>query len=62
MGSEHGIEVPWARRGRGGVKLWDESGDWAGIPERIEQAVYGEFSQANQDAIEKAAPGGLSIV
>ena len=58
-GQRRGIEVQWARRGRAGVKLWDESGDWAGMPERIEQVVYGGLSQADQDAIEKATPAGF---
>ena len=36
-----GIRVAWSRRGRAGVTLWDESGTWAEMPERIEAAMYG---------------------
>lgn len=58
-GTRRGIEVQWARRGRAGLALWDESGDWAGMPERIEAAVYGGLSQAEQDAIERATPASF---
>lgn len=51
-----GVIVAWARRGRSGMTLWDESGHWAGMPERIEAAVYAGLSQAEQEAIEQATP------
>ena len=55
-----GVRVDWARRGRSGIEIWDESDSWAGMPERIEQAVYGGLSLAEQDALEKATPAGFA--
>lgn len=40
--NKRGVTIAWARRGRSGITLWDESGTWAGMPERIEAAVYDE--------------------
>lgn len=51
-----GVVVEWARRGRSGLTLWDDSGSWQGMPEAIELAVYGGLSRADQDQIEKAIP------
>lgn len=51
-----GIKVIWARRGRSGMTLWDDSGKWIGMPEKIEQAVYGGLSVADQDKIQQEAP------
>jgi hypothetical protein len=59
-GGKRGIVVDWARRGRSGVTLWDESGHWRNMPERIESAVYDGLSQQEQDAIEKATPSSFS--
>lgn len=51
-----GVKVVWARRGRSGMTLWDETGSWAGMPERIEEAVYGGLSEEEQAEIEGQAP------
>jgi hypothetical protein len=51
-----GIKVVWARRGRSGMTLWDETGSWVGMPEKIEEAVYGGLSQEEQDQIEQETP------
>lgn len=51
-----GVRVVWARQGRQGMTLWDEAGRWAGMPEAIEQAVYGGLSQAEQEQISRAVP------
>lgn len=59
-GDKRGIIVDWARRGRSGLTLWDDTGTWRGMPGRIEAAVYDGLSQADQDAIEKAAPTSFS--
>jgi len=59
-GGKRGIVVDWARRGRSGVTLWDESGHWRDMPARIEAAVYGGLTQQEQDAIEKATPSAFS--
>jgi len=55
-GDKRGVKVAWARRGRSGMILWDTSGRWSGMPEKIEAAVYDGLSQAEQDAIEGDAP------
>ena len=53
-GERRGIKVTWARRGRCDVPvLWDESGTWAGLPERIEAAIYGGLSKGEQDGHEQ---------
>ena len=54
-----GIRVDWARRGRSGIEIWDDGDCWAGMPERIEQAVYGGLSPTDQDAIEKTTPASF---
>lgn len=51
-----GVVVAWARRGRSGMTLWDDSGHWAGMPEKLEAAVYQGLSQSEQDDIERATP------
>jgi len=51
-----GVKVAWARRGRAGMILWDETGGWAGMPERIEEAVYAGLSPADQERLAKAMP------
>ena len=57
---KRGIHVDWARRGRAGLTLWDDSGIWQGMPERIEQAVYGGLTSAQMTAIESQAPAGFT--
>lgn len=64
-GDRRGVKVVWARRGRSGLVLWDETGAWAGMPERIEQAVYGGLTVEDQDQIEQehalAGPGTPAV-
>ena len=55
-GSRWGIQVVWARRGRSGLTVWDESGTWLDMPERIEEAVYSDLSIEEQEEIERATP------
>lgn len=55
-GARRGVVVDWARSGRQGMTLWDESGCWRDMPERIESAVYGGLSAAERDAMGKATP------
>lgn len=55
-GQRRGVHVDWARRGRAGVTLWDETGCWRGMPARIESAVYDGLSQSDQESIERQAP------
>jgi hypothetical protein len=55
-GDRRGVEVVWARRGRSGMTIWDCTGTWAGMPETIEEAVYGGLSAEEQERIERASP------
>jgi hypothetical protein len=55
-GDRRGIKVVWARRGRSGMTLWDDTGTWAGMPEKIEAAVYDGLTEADQERIEEEIP------
>ncbi len=55
-GDLRGVQIIWARRGRSGMTVWDESGCWAGTPEKIEEAVYGGLTAAEQERIEQRIP------
>lgn len=57
---KRGIRVDWARRGRSGLTLWDDTGCWRGMPERIEQAVYGGLTVEQMNALETQAPTAFS--
>jgi hypothetical protein len=52
----HRVSVVWARRGRSGVELADDTGCRKGMPERVEAAVYDGLSEADQERIEHEAP------
>lgn len=56
QGGKRAVKIDWARRGRSGVTLTDDSGAWEGMPEKIEQAVYGGLTVSEQDKIEQATP------
>ena len=47
-----GLGPPW----RSDITLWDDTGLWKGMPERVEEAVYGGLSKDDQDKIEAATP------
>ncbi len=49
-------EVIWARCGRSGVVLEDTAGYWKGMPEKIEEALYGGLSQEDMDCIGREVP------
>lgn len=51
-GKRRGVKVVWARRGRAGMVLWDDTARWTGMPEKIERAVYDGLSEAEQEEIE----------
>ncbi len=59
-GNRRGMQVTWARRGRSDLILWDDSGCWRGMPERIETAVYGGLTLDQQEALAKQAPKSFS--
>ncbi len=54
--TRRGIKVVWARRGRSGMTIWDERGNWTGMPELIESAAYDGLTQTEMDGIEKGTP------
>ena len=51
-----GIQIIWARRGRSGMTLWDDSGVWTDMPARIEEAVYDGLTRSEQARIEAQTP------
>lgn len=51
-----GIKVTWCRSGRDGMTLWDESGKWIGMPEKIEAACYDGLSSDEMERKEVSAP------
>ena len=55
-GGRRGVKVDWARRGRSGLTLWDDTGCWRGMPERIEAACYEGLTLAEQERIETTDP------
>lgn len=55
-GDKRGIHVVWARRGRSGMTIWDDSGMWKGMPDKLEAAMYDGLSKAEQDALEQSTP------
>ena len=57
---KRGIHVDWCRRGRSGLTLWDDTGCWQGMPERIEQATYGGLTLEQMSALEQQAPTSFS--
>src|SRR5690606_30098960 len=59
-GEKRGIHVDWARRGRNGITEWDDTGCWQGMPEKIEQAVYGGLTPEERDALGKQKPTEFS--
>ena len=58
-GDRRGVKVTWARRGRAFPMvptLWDDTGAWRGMPERIEAAVYDGLAAEEEEEIASAAP------
>ncbi len=54
--NRRGVQIIWARRGRSGMVIWDDSGCWKGMPEKIEAAVYDGLTKAEQDKMEEEFP------
>lgn len=61
-GAKRGIRVDWARRGRSGMTLWDDSGTWLDMPAKIETAVYGGLTALDMADIEHATPAAFASV
>jgi hypothetical protein len=59
-GSKRGIKVDWCRNGRSGITLWDETGSFIGMPERIEMAVYDDLTEEEKKKIAAFGPEGFS--
>jgi len=55
-GSVFAATVVWARNGRWGMTIQDESGHWEGMPEKIEAAVYDGLSESEQAQIASNPP------
>lgn len=55
-GNKRGIKIEWARRGNSGMTLWDETGVWRDMPEKIEQIVYGGLTVEDQERIADQMP------
>lgn len=53
---KRGVVVDWARCGRSGQTLWDDTGCWKGMPERIEQAAYGGLTVKDMERIADSTP------
>lgn len=53
---KRGVVVDWARCGRSGQTLWDDTGCWKGMPERIEQAAYGGLTVEDMERIADSTP------
>lgn len=47
--TKRGIHIVWSRKGRNDITLWDDSGCWENMPERIEQAVYDGLSEDDRN-------------
>lgn len=54
--NRRGIHILWARRGRSDLTIWDDSGRWDKMPERIEAEVYGNLSHAEQKSLAQRTP------
>lgn len=52
----HGVKVIWARRGRSDMVLWDDTGCWQGMPEKIEQAVYDGLTESERSNLDREEP------
>jgi hypothetical protein len=55
-GNKHGVLVEWARCGRSGMTLWDDSGFWRGMAEKIEAAVYSGLTVEDMERLEGETP------
>lgn len=53
---KRGIVIDWVRCGRSGLTLWDDTGCWKGMPERIEQAAYGGLTTEDMNRISVSTP------
>lgn len=57
---KRGVKVLAARGGRKGITIWDDSGKWENIRERLLQAVWGGLTQTEQTDLLDDNPGLFS--
>ncbi len=51
-----GIKVVWCRTGRSGLTLWDTTGCWRGMPEKIEAACYDGLAEDEKKRLADLSP------
>lgn len=51
---KYGIKVLWSR-GRSGATIWDETGLWEGMPEKLEEYMYGNLTEEERKEIVEQA-------
>lgn len=53
---KRGIKIVWARHGREGITIWDETGTWKDMPEKIEAAAYDGLTDQERKEKETEPP------
>lgn len=53
-GERRGIKILWSRAGRSGQTLWDNTGLWLGMPEKIEASMYDGLTTQEKEVIAKS--------
>lgn len=53
---KRGITIAWARNGRDNHTIWDDSGSWLNMPEKVEAHLYGSPAAVVTTAQSNAAP------
>lgn len=48
---KRGVKVLYARRGRMGITVWDDIGNWKGFRNTLEQAVWGGLTEEDQSSM-----------
>lgn len=58
--TKRAVKVVWARQGRSGMTIYDDTGTWAGMPEKIEAAIYdgpiGDEARPTRSAAATSSP------
>lgn len=57
---KRGLKVIYARGGRSGFTIWDDSGSWEGIRERLLQEVWGGLTKEEQTVLLEKKDGSFS--
>lgn len=56
----YSVKVVWARAGKSGMTLTDNTGTWEGMPEKLEQAIYGGLTNDDMKAMAGRTPEKFS--